>query len=128
MSTETLLIINGNDFSHAVEENGMRVKYTPVYDEQSVFTAMDGSVNRSLLGFRADISVSFSDLDEELAALLSGLLSAESYLVTFAFPDEKSAEFSTVSLTMEPERIVGDVGYWSAALSMQSKTIPLDGL
>lgn len=128
MSTETLLIINGNDFSHAVEENGMRIKYTPVYDEQSVFTAMDGSVNRSLLGFRADISVSFSDLDEELAALLSGLLSAESYSVTFAFPDEKTADFSTLSLAMEPERIVGDVGYWSASISMQSKTIPLDGL
>lgn len=128
MSTDSLLIINGTDFSQVVEENDLRIKYSPVYDKQSVFTAMDGSVNRTLLGFRADISVSFSDLDEEMAAALSGLLSEESFNVSFAFPDVKSAEFRTVSLTMEPERIAGDTGYWSASLSMQSKTIPLDGL
>lgn len=128
MSTDKLLVINGSDLSDAVEENSLRIKYTPIYDEHSVFTAMDGSVNKTLLGFRADISAEFSGLDEERAAVLSGLLSEESYVVSFAFPDLKTADFRTVSLAMEPERIAGDVGYWSAFLTMQSDIIPADGL
>ncbi|MGN1415695.1 MAG: hypothetical protein ACI4XF_02560 [Oscillospiraceae bacterium] len=128
MSTDKLLVINGNDLSDVIEENSLRIKYTPVYDEHSAFTAMDGSVNRTLLGFRADISAEFSGLDDERAAALSGLLSEEKYAVSFAFPDVKSADFRTVSLAMEPERIAGDMGYWSAFLSMQSDIIPADGL
>ena len=128
MSTDTLLIINGSDFSDVVEENSLRIKYTPVYDEQSVFTAMNGSVNKTLLGFRADISAEFSGLSETRAAALSALLSAENYSVSFAFPDERSADFRTISLAMEPERFAGNEGYWSAFLAMQSDIIPADGL
>ncbi len=128
MNTDVLLKINGKDLSEYVTENDLRIKYSPVYDEGSEFTALDGNISRTLLGFRAEISVSFSALPKEAADCLSSLVGMEYYNVGFAFPDLRYAEFETLSLSMEPERTAGDESYWSAYLSARSKVMPLDGL
>lgn len=128
MNTDFVFSVNGNDFSGYVTENDLRIKYTPVYDASSEYTSLDGNTHKTLLGFTADISAAFSALPDESAKCLSGILNSENYSVTFAFPDKKEAVFRTLSLSMEPERISGNICYWSAFLSLRSELMPLDGL
>lgn len=124
MSTDFILKIGETDYSKYLTENDLTVKYTPVYDENTEFTAMDGSTHRTLSGYKVSISVMFSYLDDEAAKSLSSLLNSEKVNVTYLFPDEKSANFSVISLEIEPLR----QNIWTAFVSMVSDLIPLDGL
>lgn len=124
MSTEFILQIGNTDFSAYLTENDLTVKYTPVYDESSEFVAMDGSTHRTLLGYKVSLAVMFSTLDEAAASSLSGILSSEKVSVAYLFPDVKSADFTLITLELEPLR----ENVWSAYISMISDLIPLDGL
>ncbi len=128
MSINNLLVINGTDFSEFITERDLSVKYVPVYNDSSDFVSMDGNDNKLLIGYRAYISVDFQYLDNDAARALSSVVSLDTFSVTYPFPDEKTAEFSAVSLTVEPVRDVGTERIWSAFLSMKSKVITLDGL
>ncbi len=127
MSTERLLVLDGVNYSGYITENDMSVKLTPVYDEKSKFVAMDGNTVKNLLGYRAQIGVSFSDIDRSAAASLGKLAEKESFSGQFAAPDLRSADFSVVSVSIEPEKVYGEE-YWSAALNIISDVILLDGL
>lgn len=128
MNTDFVFSVNGTDFSEYVTQNDLRLRYTPVYDAESEYTSLDGNAHKTLLGFTADITAAFSALPDEAARSLSSILNSDSYSVTFAFPDKKEANFHTLSLSMEPERISDDICYWSAFLSVRSELLPLDGL
>lgn len=128
MSIDKLLVINGSDFSEFITERDLSVKYVPVYNNSSDFVSMDGNDNKLLIGYRAFISVDFSYLDDAAAKNLSSVVSLDKFFVTYPFPDAKTAEFSAVSLTVEPVRDVGTERIWSAFLSMKSEVITLDGL
>lgn len=120
--------MNGTDFSEYVTQNDLRVRYTPVYDSNSEYTSLDGNTHKTLLGFTADITAAFSALPDDAARSLSNILGRDGYNIVFAFPDRKEADFHTLSLSMEPERISDNICYWSAFLSVRSELLPLDGL
>ncbi len=127
MSTDTILSIGGNDFSDCVTRDGISVKYVPVSDDTD-FTALDGSTSRGLLGYRVRLTVDLEDLSASDAAALSGLLDTDSFSVTYAFPDERTADFSIVSLEIEPMLVYGSSKYFAASLSAVSELLPPDGL
>ncbi|MBQ4225563.1 MAG: hypothetical protein II664_04520 [Oscillospiraceae bacterium] len=129
MSIERLLIIGQTDLSAYVTQDGLNVKYTPVYDESSAFTAIDGNDVRDLLGYKVTISAVLEDItDTEASAMAETMLADTPYSVGFAFPDARTEQFETVSLSLEP--ICGTVenNYWSAAFVIVSRVIPLDSL
>lgn len=128
MSTEQLLVIGGKNYSGYVTENDLKIKYIPVYDEGSEFTALDGNISRKLMGHRINISFTLSDIDEEAAKALAETAGKEKTSVSFAFPDEMTADFEFISLTMEPERICGNDCRWFASAALCSEVMPLDGL
>ncbi|MBQ8569052.1 MAG: hypothetical protein IJ446_07540 [Oscillospiraceae bacterium] len=128
MSTDRLLVIGNRDYSEYITENDLRIRYTPVYDENTEFTAMNGNVSKTLIGHRVNISFSLADIDEAAAKDLTASANNEKTEVTFAFPDEKTAEFEFISLTLEPERISEMDCRWFASAVICSDVMPLDGL
>ena len=125
MNTEYLLVLGEADLSPYVTRDGFSVRYVPVYEDDTGFTALDGSTYRELLGYRVRISADIEDITEETASELSELLECECFEGTFVFPDERTATFRMESLAIEPMRVVGESAYFMASLSVVSDLIPL---
>ena len=125
MNTDDLLILGGADLSPYITRDGFSVRYLPVYEDDTGFTALDGNTFQNLLGYRVRISADVEDITEQTAAALSALLTSESFQGTFVFPDERTATFRMESLAIEPMRVVGESAFFMASLSVLSDVIPL---
>lgn len=120
-----ILILGGIDVSDYVSE-GYRVDISPVYDSSTSFENMLGQNMENLIGNKYSLSCTLPGLDKKTAAAVCRVCRTDALEVTFAYPLEKTLTFKNPSLTSvlvteTPEE-------WEINLSMETDTVPIDGL
>ena len=120
-----ILILGGKDVSEYVVA-GYNVNKSPVYDSASSFTNMLGQTIQPLIGYKYSLNCNIEGLDKETAESVFRVCETDSLEVTFAYPVEMTQTFKSPHLTSE--LTVENPEEWDISLSMETDTIPIDGL
>lgn len=120
----SILIIGGIDVSDYVEV-GYTVNTEPIYEDVSFVNVLKNTVQK-LVGTKVSLSATISGLSAELATSVCKACNIDNLNVTYAAPVKVSATFkrpsvSSTLVTETPEE-------WDIQISMETDTVPLDGL
>lgn len=106
--------------------SGYNVDVSPIYDESTAFTNMLGENKRELIGYKFAISCNLSGLNKNTAETVCRVCRTDTLPVTFAYPLETTQTFKNPQLTSE--LITETPEEWDISLSMETDTVPIDGL
>lgn len=119
-----ILVIGGIDVSDYVL-TGYTVNTEPVYEDVAFKNTLKNTVQK-LVGTKVSLSATISGLPAELAASVCKVCNTDNLSVTYATPVKytntfKRPSISSTLVTETPEE-------WDIQLSMETDTVPLDGL
>ena len=119
----TIFKIGGVDLSMITEQEGVRIRTAPVYDDE--FQSVKGKKRRKVLGESVDISASFNHVPEDIAAQIVSACRSDSVTVEYKDPIVTSAVFDRPEYESVPDFAASeDERYWNISVSM---SCPLKG-
>lgn len=113
----TILKIGDADLSMITEQEGVRIRTSPVFGEN--FTSVTGKTISNILGVSIDISASFNHVPEDIAAQITAACKNDKVTVSYKDPNPTSAEFERPTYESVPDFAASeDERYWNISVSM----------
>ena len=113
----TILKIGDADLSMITEQEGVRIRTSPVFGES--FTSVTGKTISNILGVSIDISASFNHVPEDIAAQIVAACKNDKVTVSYKDPNPTSAEFERPTYESVPDFAASeDERYWNISVSM----------
>lgn len=113
----TILKIGDADLSMITEQEGVRIRTSPVFGES--FTSVTGKTISNILGVSIDISASFNHVPEDIAAQIVAACKNDKVTVSYKDPNPTTAEFERPTYESVPDFAASeDERYWNISVSM----------
>ncbi|MCI7768407.1 MAG: hypothetical protein MSJ26_10590 [Oscillospiraceae bacterium] len=122
------LKIGDIDVSRFITTNKYSAETAPVFDDESAFVNIYGEKIRNRTGHEVTVRAVLSDVDDITAAGLSAEFDNGSMKVTYSAPEEKSADFDGVKLSLSLDRVFGGERFWTADIVLHAAFVPEDCL
>lgn len=114
------LKIADTDVSEFITENDYSVTTEPVYDEANAFVNIYGEKVRQRTGKEVVVSAVLRDVDDGTAAALSAALEKGSAQAVYSAPEQRSAEFEALKLSISLDRLYKGKKYWTAEIKLRA--------